>query len=151
MTLQSGQVVDLPALAQAVKEQGGGCCVPRSTLGDFTPITKMEGSGGTFFVSADPDCNVPLTAVNYPSTFEAINVCGKTAGGVDGGVLRAAWCVALRAVPHACMPDAHPADECPTPHTTHSTPPVTPPPPLPTHTHTTTTHTHTHTHHAKQV
>lgn len=101
--LQSGQAVDLKELAAAVKEQGGGCCVPRSVLGDYTPVTRIDGSGGTYWVSADPDCNNPLSKDNYPSTFEAINVCGKTAGNVDGGApgARLACRLGPRAAPTA--------------------------------------------------
>lgn len=56
MTLQSGQVVDLAQLASQVQANGGGCCLPRSILGDMTPIVRMDGSGGKYWVAADPNC-----------------------------------------------------------------------------------------------
>jgi hypothetical protein len=49
----------------------------------------MDGSGGKYFVSSDPDCNSPLSSDLYPASFEAVSLCGKTASGVDGGERRA--------------------------------------------------------------
>lgn len=83
----SGQVVALNELYQAAKSS---CCIPQSTLGDYTPIVRMDDSGGRFYVTADPDCKAEaISSQSYPATYRAIWACGKCQGGkcptVDGG------------------------------------------------------------------
>eukprot|EP00775_Hariotina_reticulata_P012121 gene12121-12260_t len=98
ITLMSGQVISLPDLFKALNNS---CCAPRAVLGDFTPIVRMDNSVGQYYVTADPDCKTAaIESVAYPAMFEAINLCGKCAGGkcpiVDGGlnlVLPQDWCV----------------------------------------------------------
>ena len=92
MTLMSGQVI---ALNELYKASNGKCCIPRSTLGDYTPIVRMDGSQGKYYVTSDPDCKTgPLLSTSYPINYEAIWMCGKCEGGkcptVDGGKHRAA-------------------------------------------------------------
>jgi hypothetical protein len=48
MTLKSGKVVDL---TQMYKDSKGKCCQPASVLGDASPIVKMEGSRGAYYVT----------------------------------------------------------------------------------------------------
>jgi hypothetical protein len=43
MTLQSGKVVDIHKLVDTAQ---GTCCLPRSAIGDDSPIVRMEGSNG---------------------------------------------------------------------------------------------------------
>lgn len=87
MTLMSGQVI---ALKELYKATNWTCCIPRSTLGDYTPIVRMDDSKGQYYVTADPDCKTdPIPSSSYPANFEAIWACGKCDGGkcpqVDGG------------------------------------------------------------------
>lgn len=87
MTLMSGQVI---ALNELYKASNYSCCIRRSTLGDYTPIVRMDGSQGQYYVTADPDCKTaPVQTEAYPATYEAVWACGKCDGGkcpsVDGG------------------------------------------------------------------
>lgn len=87
MTLMSGQVVALNELYNAAQK---ACCIPQSTLGDYTPIVRMDSSNGQFYATSDPDCKTaPVTAESYPATYRAIWACGKCQNGkcpaVDGG------------------------------------------------------------------
>jgi hypothetical protein len=45
MTLQSGKVVNLAKLAADFQGKYS-CCLPRSVVGDDTPIARMDGSNG---------------------------------------------------------------------------------------------------------
>lgn len=80
------QVINLPELYKAAN---GSCCVPRSVLGDYTPLVRMDGSGGKFYATADPDCKRSIEASAYPTMYQAIWMCGKCEGGkctrADGG------------------------------------------------------------------
>eukprot|EP00775_Hariotina_reticulata_P004139 gene4139-4388_t len=89
MTLKSGKVVDLDKLAADAK---GQCCLPRSVVGDDSPIARMDGSNGRYFVTNDPKCGNILYASSYAVTYSYIYVCGQCKGGppctqypVDGG------------------------------------------------------------------
>ncbi|WIA29996.1 hypothetical protein OEZ86_000094 [Tetradesmus obliquus] len=99
MTLMSGQVINLPELYKA---NNWKCCIPRDFLGDFTPIVRLDGSGGKFFVTNDPQCkdnNQIVPSAAYPSTYQAIWACGSCKGNncsPDGGLQLALpddWCV----------------------------------------------------------
>lgn len=53
-----------------------------------TTIVRMDGSGGKFYVTNDPNCRSPITASAYTTTFSYLYVCGQCKGGcaqVDGG------------------------------------------------------------------
>lgn len=99
MTLLSGHIVDLAQLANAsaASNRTNKCCVPASAVGDFSPIVRMDGSGGRFYVTSDPDCRDIITASAYPASFRYIYVCGRCTGATcdvyDGGA----------AQPHACV------------------------------------------------
>lgn len=93
MTLMSGQVI---ALWELYKASNWTCCIPRSTLGDYTPIVRMDDSKGQYYVTADPDCKTaPITADAYPIDYEAIWACNKCEGDdcpkVDGGAMHSSW------------------------------------------------------------
>jgi hypothetical protein len=76
MTLQSGQQVDLLKLADAYQQD----CIPVSVLNDFTPIVRLDGGQGRFFVSNDPGCAYAIPSAAYPSVFAYIYV-GECRGG----------------------------------------------------------------------
>uniref|UniRef100_A0A383VFQ6 Uncharacterized protein n=1 Tax=Tetradesmus obliquus TaxID=3088 RepID=A0A383VFQ6_TETOB len=97
MTLMSGQVVALDELYRA---SNWSCCVPRSVLGDSTPVVRIDESQGQYYATADPECKVPITADAYPSTYQAVWMCGNCTGDgcvpADGGLFLALpgdWCV----------------------------------------------------------
>lgn len=87
-THDDAQVVNLPELYKA---SNNACCVSRGVLGDYTPLVRMDGSGGKFYATADPDCKQPIEAAAYPTTYQAIWMCGKCEGGkctqADGGAV----------------------------------------------------------------
>lgn len=58
------------------------CCLPRAVLNDFSPVLRVDGSDGAFFVSNDAQCAQPIPAAAYPAMFEYIRVC---AGSPSGG------------------------------------------------------------------
>lgn len=72
ITLQSGAVINLVELQQ---QYPGQCCLPRSVLNDQTPVVRMDGSNGNFFIASDEGCNNPVTNDVYPAMFESIHVC----------------------------------------------------------------------------
>lgn len=48
----------------------------------------MDGSGGRYYVTNDPNCKNPITASAYTTTFSYLYICGQCKGGcaqVDGG------------------------------------------------------------------
>lgn len=92
MTLLSGQVVDLARLAAeaTAANASSSCCIPITAVGDFSPIVRMDGSGGRFYVTTDPDCRDVITASAYPAAWRYVYVCGRCSGATcdvyDGGV-----------------------------------------------------------------
>ncbi|KAF8065558.1 hypothetical protein HT031_003159 [Scenedesmus sp. PABB004] len=96
LTLQSGQAVDLARFA-AEKGKNGRCCIPVSELGDFSPIVRIDNSGGKFYAAWDKDCKNAIKVTSYPSTFQFIYVCGGAGDdSFDGGLyvgLEGDWCV----------------------------------------------------------
>jgi hypothetical protein len=89
MTLQSGQRIDLQKMREAYQTD----CIPVSLLNDFTPIVRLDGGNGQFFVSNDPNCGSAIPASAYPATFQFIFIGGACPGGAcsnyvpaDGGV-----------------------------------------------------------------
>lgn len=80
----SGQTININ---QLYTEYGGECCLSRTVLGDWSPITYMRG-GGRFFVTNSANCASPIAASAYPATFDYVYVCGgKRYDYVDGGEL----------------------------------------------------------------
>lgn len=73
LTLQSGLIVTRAQLQESYPDV---CCLPRAALRDLTPVVRVDGSDGTFYVSNDAQCAAPITAAVYPATFEYISVCG---------------------------------------------------------------------------
>jgi hypothetical protein len=73
----------------AVQAANWSCCVPRSVLGDATPVVRIDESQGQYYVTADPDCKSAIASDAYPSTYQAIWMCGNCTGDdcvpADGG------------------------------------------------------------------